>query len=137
MDLLSPDNQTLLISSSYRNNHPDISPDGSQLVFSSNRTGTQNIWLSEIDGSNQTQITFFDNKRKAGYAQWSPDGKQILIDFGGISPYVINVSGSKVQKLTLGDNSSWTLDGKGFYSSTLIPDLKLHQYSLQGNIPGG
>jgi len=39
--------------------HPSWSADGQTLVFSSNRTGEQQLWLMDADGSNQRQFTSF------------------------------------------------------------------------------
>ncbi len=38
--------------------HPSFSPDGSQIVFSSNRvTGQRQLWIMDSDGSNPRQLT--------------------------------------------------------------------------------
>ena len=34
-----------------------VSPDGSKIAFHSNRSGTWEIYVMEVDGSNQTQLT--------------------------------------------------------------------------------
>jgi hypothetical protein len=40
--------------------HPSFSPDGSTIVFHSNRvTGTRQLWLMDADGKNQRQLTNF------------------------------------------------------------------------------
>ncbi|MDP9223745.1 MAG: hypothetical protein M3P18_07785 [Actinomycetota bacterium] len=36
---------------------PSWSPDGSQIVFGSNRRGTQDIWVMDSDGSDQRPLT--------------------------------------------------------------------------------
>ncbi|RMG24794.1 MAG: hypothetical protein D6732_23240 [Methanobacteriota archaeon] len=40
------------------NMHPTWSPDGSQIAFVSNRSGTSEIWLVSADGSNLHQLTY-------------------------------------------------------------------------------
>lgn len=55
---------------------PSVSPDGSRILFLSNRTGTQQLWTMGIDGYRQTQLTTDEGmKYRAG---WSPDGKWIV-----------------------------------------------------------
>ena len=65
------------------NNHdgdslPAISPDGTRIVFDSNRlrvpgqpSDTQHLFVMNIDGSEQTPLTWGSS------ASWSPDGKRI------------------------------------------------------------
>ncbi|MEV6926818.1 cell wall-binding repeat-containing protein [Dactylosporangium sp. NPDC051485] len=60
---------------------PDISPDGSQVVFvrSDSANGKAQLWLAGSDGSNPVQLT---TEAEAGawnvQPKWSPDGASIL-----------------------------------------------------------
>jgi len=56
--------------------HPRWSPDGSQLAFSSNRTGRYEIWTVLADGSGAHQVT--DGPGEKTWPTWSPDGQRIL-----------------------------------------------------------
>ncbi|HEY4640169.1 MAG TPA: hypothetical protein VII75_02410 [Thermoanaerobaculia bacterium] len=60
---------------------PWYSPDGTQLVFESNRGGNYQIWLS-ANGGDPDAIT--DPAWGAQHAKFSPDGKTIV--FAGIPP---------------------------------------------------
>jgi Tol biopolymer transport system component len=51
------------------------SPDGSQIVFSSNRTGAYQLFLMNADGSGVRQLTYGSDH--PSYATWSPDGERI------------------------------------------------------------
>lgn len=52
------------------------SPLWGQIAFHSKRTGTYQIYTMNADGSNQTQLTFSEDR--AAYPIWSPNGKQIV-----------------------------------------------------------
>src|SRR6266496_3416009 len=46
-----------LISSTQEDNGPQYSPDGRKIVFASRRSGSYEIWMCEVDGSNPRQLT--------------------------------------------------------------------------------
>ncbi len=98
-----------------------VAPDGSRIAFVSNRTGSKEIWIASNDGSNQTQLTFF-NGPSVGSPRWSPDGKRIAFDgyAGGSSDiYLIPVEGGKPARLTSDAANeirpSWSHDGEWIY----------------------
>jgi Tol biopolymer transport system component len=134
LDLKDPGKQQLLItSSSSVNVNPQISPDGQRMVFSSNRTGTHNIWMSKVDGSEQTQLTFFDKYVRAGMARWSPVDDKVLIYFGRFQSYVMNMTtGQLVTMEYLDANPIWAKNGMDFYSCT-YPETNLYFVSRDGS----
>ena len=63
------------------NYYPSVSPDGRYIAFTSTRSGSQNIWMMDIDGGNLKQLT---NSADATWPQWSPDNAWIVYkDYGG------------------------------------------------------
>lgn len=65
------------LSSTRNDASPQISPDGKRVVFGSWRSGNQEVWVSDLDGSNALQLT---NSRASGTPRWSPDGQRIVYD---------------------------------------------------------
>ena len=55
---------------------PRFSPDGSQIAFTSDRAGGDNIWVMDADGENKRAITK-ESFRLMNNPTWSPDGKYI------------------------------------------------------------
>jgi len=55
---------------------PRFSPDGSRIVFTSDRSGQYNIWVSDTDGQNARQVST-QTMFKLSSANWSPDGQYI------------------------------------------------------------
>jgi len=135
LDLKDPGKQELLItSSSSENVNPQISPDGQRMAFSSDRTGTHNIWMSKVDGTEQSQLTFFDKYVRAGMARWSPVSDQVLIYFGRFQSYVMNLTtGQLVTMEDLDANPIWAKNGMDFYSCT-YPETNLYFVSRDGSV---
>ena len=57
-------------------NQPLFSPDGKRIAFVSNRTGSNQIFVMDVDGSNAKQVTF----HSAGFelCDWFPNGSHVL-----------------------------------------------------------
>src|SRR5215472_5888640 len=92
---------------------PAFSPDGTQIAFSSNRSGHFELYVqSLVPGSVERQITHDaqDNIQPA----WSPDGKYLAFVpkvRGGIG--VLPVTGGEVRYLTQsGSDPHWSPDGR-------------------------
>jgi Tol biopolymer transport system component len=98
---------------------PDTSPDGQEIVFTSNQTetGNNNIFIRDRWG---TVRNLTNNSATDEWARWSPDGKQIVFDSnrdaGVFEVYVMNADGSNPRRLTdpptLGRHPGWSPDGK-------------------------
>lgn len=112
---------TRLISSTRQDHSPQFSQDGKKVLFVSDRTGSDEIWVCESDGSQPAQLTFFDGPI-GGTPRWSPDGQQILFDArltGNSDIYVMSAEGGKPRSLTLEPSHdvmpSWSRDGLWVY----------------------
>ncbi|WP_419161700.1 amidohydrolase family protein [Candidatus Palauibacter sp.] len=56
---------------------PRFSPDGSDLVFVSDRSGGQNLWILSLDGTDTTQVTRGKDNLYTS-PEWSPDGDYLV-----------------------------------------------------------
>ena len=54
---------------------PSYSPDGQQVVFASNRSGSQELWISGADGASPRKMTSMDGPLCAG-PLWAREGNQ-------------------------------------------------------------
>lgn len=103
--------------------HPAISVDGTRLAFVSNRTGSGEIWVSGIDGSNARQLTSFGGAQVI-WPRWSPDGSRLVFwvetaDTGRGDVYVVNADGTGLRRFTTEESHesrpSWSADGRWIY----------------------
>src|SRR3989442_11367652 len=99
-------------------------PDGKQIAFASDRSGSVEIWTSNSDGTNQTQLTSL-KAADSGSPDWSPDGKTIAFDArleGHGDVFVINAEGGSPRRLTSDpvENNvpTWSRDGTWIYFSS-------------------
>jgi Tol biopolymer transport system component len=94
-----------IVASPEYNAQPQLSPDETKIVFSSQRSGNGEIWRSEADGSNSIQLTSFGGEL-GGTPRWSPDGGWIVFDrYPGKHPqiYVVDAEGRNMRAMTDGD----------------------------------
>ncbi len=57
--------------------HPDWSPDGQRLVFSTKGAAARDLWVTDADGGNPEHIVICDTCSIADEPAWSPDGTSI------------------------------------------------------------
>lgn len=109
-----------LIHSTRADHSQKYSPDGTKIVFASDRTGNYEIWLADADGKNQRQLT--DSNGSAGSPRFSPDGKTIVFDAqiaDRSDIYTISVNGGAPKKLSdAGEKNflpAWSADGRWIF----------------------
>ncbi len=61
---------------------PRFSPDGKKVVFVSDRSGGENVWIQSLDGKDTTQVTKGNNNMYVS-PEWTPDGAYVVSSRGG------------------------------------------------------
>ncbi len=82
---------------------PSWSPDGTQMIFHSNRAGEIDLYVMNADGSGQTNLT--EEVGNGTFGAWSPDGTMIVFnsnraDAFNADVYVMSADGGDVTRLT-------------------------------------
>ncbi len=111
-----------VISSTQYDSSPQFSPDGSRVAFRSNRSGSNEIWVSDSSGRIPVQLTRYAGPL-TGTPRWSPDGMNIAFDTRPMGQADIHVAssfgGGEPRRLTQSDAEdivpSWSRDGKWVY----------------------
>jgi Tol biopolymer transport system component len=144
VDLKSGSNRSLLAPSSRQQRAPNISPDGRRIVFESDRSGTQEVWVANLDGSDAVQLSDFH--ALTGTPRWSPEGKRIAFDSrasGAAALYLVDPSAALPKRIdTNGIPASvptWSADGKWIYFTAISSQSNKHneiyKVAPEGGIP--
>ena len=112
--------RTMLIGSGSGRAHavPQYSLDGRKIAFQSNRSGSEEVWTCDADGSDCLQLTSFGGP-VAGTPRWSPDSQSIAFDCrvtGQPAVYVAAADGGTPRLLAADAYvPSWSRDSRWIY----------------------
>ena len=84
-----------------RSQFPKWSPDGKYIAYVSDKSGRDEIWLSDPEGRSPKKISELDNEKNAPL--WSPDSKSLLYVAGGKRLYNFSVEDGKTAVVTNND----------------------------------
>ncbi|MFK7816236.1 MAG: TolB family protein [Gammaproteobacteria bacterium] len=97
----------------------------SKLIFSSNRTGNLEIWLSDLDGENAVQLTT-DDKYESNWPRVSPDRTKVLFyrapkgskenAYDQFSLWQLNLTDQSLKELIPHGTNNWTTQGVADWS---------------------
>ena len=144
VDLKSGLTRSLLAPTSRQQRAPSISPDGKRIAFESDRSGSQEVWVANLDGSDAMQLSDFHVL--TGTPQWSPDGLKIAFDSrasGEPALYLVDPSTALPKRIfTNGIPAcvpTWSADGKWIYftsvSSQRFEDDPIYKVAPEGGTP--
>jgi Tol biopolymer transport system component len=133
----------------FRDRGPQWSPDGLEIAFYSNRSGTYQLWSIRADGGGLRQLT--DVADGAWFPYWSPDGTRIAFPTGR-GTCLISVGEAPVSSAEcLPDLSAeqwyevrdWSPDGRWLIGNASLragairPDLLLWSFEAEEYLPLG
>ncbi|HET7219125.1 MAG TPA: hypothetical protein VFJ02_13805, partial [Vicinamibacterales bacterium] len=84
-----------------RNQSPKWSFDGRLIAFVSDRSGRDEIWVSDPDGESPKKITDLDNEK--GTLLWTPDSRALLYTAADRKLYSYNVADGKTSVIASSD----------------------------------
>jgi serine/threonine protein kinase len=129
------------ISSTKPDANPQFSPDGRRIAFESSRSGENEIWVAEADGSNTYQLTAM-GASDTGTPRWSSDGQQITFDSnmeGHYEVYIVAASGGQPRRITSNSAANSQLpdfsrDGRSIYfTSNRTGSFEIWKMLLSGD----
>ncbi len=109
------------LSSTLDEHTPHYSPDGERLAFASTRSGTEEIWIANSDGTNPLKMTSMGGPQCSN-PQWSPDGERIVFNSrreGTADLYLLQPDTGEVHRITHDPSEEieprWSRDGQWIY----------------------
>ncbi len=134
---------TVAIASTRADIHPQLSPDGRRVAFTSTRSGEWEIWTSDLDGGNAVQLSSLHAPTGTGVPHWSPDGRQIVFASdaeGQFDIFLVPSGGGKPRNVTshpaMDHVPTFSNDGQWIYfSSTRTGDYQVWKVRLSGGEP--
>ena len=104
---------------------PVFSPDGTRILFVSDRSGNENLWMIEADGSDPRPVTTDRGDFHFDDPEWSPDGAYALVlkneagsPNAGRTPWLIHLNGGRGMALdeeAQGLGFRWGPEGRYVY----------------------
>lgn len=123
------DTKNLSNSPGTREMYPQISPDGKQVAFFSDKSGEYELYMQSIDGGEWIRLTNGLDKF-VYHLLWSPDGKKILFGNKEFAIFYVDVESKKLTKV---DRSNQLKNDEFYWEESdysWSPDSKWITYSF-------
>jgi Tol biopolymer transport system component/DNA-binding winged helix-turn-helix (wHTH) protein len=137
VDLTAPFPSQTLVASTSRDYSPDFSGDGKQVVMSSVRGGSPQLWVFPSAGGSPRQLTFLGDSG-ASVPRWSYDGQWILFESrstGAVDIHALSPLTRQLRRITNTpwpeSRPSWSRDGASIYFSRVDPETGVQQIYRQ------
>ncbi len=135
----NPPKGILFAPSSRKTHSPRYSPDGTKVVFLSDRSGTMEVWVAGNEESEPRQLTQIGGAY-LGSPHWSPDGRWIAFDSrvdGHSAIFVVGAESGGTRRLIQNSfeekRPSWSSDGKWIYfTSNRSGESRIWKTSIDG-----
>lgn len=108
---------------------PVFSPDGRQIAFISDGSGSDNIWVMNADGTQPRALTREREQAVTG-PEWTPDGDYLLARRGGVL-WLYHKDGGSGVRLTADARAT------GAFGPVVAPDGRFIYFSARGGNPVG
>jgi Tol biopolymer transport system component len=126
-----------VISSTWSDDAPAVSPDGQHLVFLSTRSGNEQVWLARVDGSEARQLTRINGS--INELSWAPDSRTILLSHterGLSKSWTLDIrtgaSREIYRETARGGARAFSRDGRSLYfASTRSGSYELYRMALE------
>ena len=126
--------------STYWDLHPAISPDGTQVAFSSNRSGSYEIWVADSSGGSLRKMTNFGGPFTST-PRWSPDGSRLVFTGrpeGNADVFTINLNAATPERITTSPADDlapdWFPDGQSIlFTSNRSGAWEIWRHDLAGD----
>ncbi|HEX3231765.1 MAG TPA: chitobiase/beta-hexosaminidase C-terminal domain-containing protein, partial [Pyrinomonadaceae bacterium] len=136
-DIFTQTSLRLTINSS-DDTRPRFSPDGSKIVFSSNRDGNYEVYVMDAGGTGQTRLT--NSTTLDEWPDWSPDGAKIVYTkTSGMTSeiWIMNADGSNQVRVGNGVGATWrTAPNPNDVSSFFVRQHYLDFLSREPDVSG-
>ncbi|GAB3873293.1 amidohydrolase family protein [Kibdelosporangium lantanae] len=120
---------TKVVDDGYFNSDPDFHPDGTKLLYTSDRLGTADLWVHDLRTGKDTVVTQLPGAQVA--PRWSPDGGRIAYADQDGATWILDVATGRTQQVTpalfMPGRPTWSADGNVVALAAVKPFSKRYR----------